>query len=83
MHGESTWKLLLGVVVLLFFLVIGVAHIANPDYFLRRSAVRKGGELLSEWNRMGFQIVGLLLVCFSGFVLYELGKDFLVLLKTR
>jgi len=63
---------LLGVIVVLVLLAfagIGVAHIFKPDYFMKRSGVRRGGELLTEWNRLGFQIVG---AVFAGFAIYLL-----------
>ncbi len=57
-HGESIWKLGLGVVVLLFFVGLGIGHILNPDYFIKRTAMRRGGAMLTEWNRTGVQLVG-------------------------
>lgn len=42
--------------MLLAFAGIGIAHILKPDYFMKRFGVRKGGELLTEWNRLGLQI---------------------------
>ena len=58
------WKLAIVVPVLLAFFCVGVAQIINPDYFIRRSGVRKGGELLTDWNRLQFQILG---VIFAGY----------------
>jgi hypothetical protein len=55
------------VLFLLLFFCVGIANIINPDWFIRRSGVRKGGELLTEWNRLGFQIMGAI---FAGFVIY-------------
>ena len=40
------------VLVLLAFAGIGIVHIFKPDYFMKRSGVRRGGELLTEWNRL-------------------------------
>ena len=58
------------VVLMLFaFAGIGIAHIFKPDYFVKRSGVRRGGELLTEWNRLGFQIAG---AVFAGFAIYLL-----------
>jgi hypothetical protein len=57
------------VLVLLAFTGVGIAHILKPDYFTKRSGVRKGGELLTEWNRLGFQIAGTI---FAGFAFYLL-----------
>jgi len=53
-QGESIWKLLAGAVVLVFFLCISPAHVLYPNRFLKRSGVRPGGEVLIEFNRMGF-----------------------------
>jgi hypothetical protein len=77
LHGNSAWKLVLLVVVLAFFAFIGVAHVINPDSFIRRSGVRKGGEMLTEWNRLGFQIVGALLAGFAVYGIYSLLEDVL------
>jgi hypothetical protein len=59
------------VLMLLTFASIGIAHIFKPDYFLKRSGLRRGGELLTEWNRVGFQIVGAIFAAFAIFLLYE------------
>ena len=69
MHLNSIWKLTLGAAVLVLFAAIGVAHVVNPDWFIKRSSIRKGGEMLTEWNRLGFQIVGAI---FAGFAIYGL-----------
>jgi len=65
-------KMATAVGLLLAFFCIGVAHIVKPDWFIKRSGVRKGGELLSDWNRMGFQIVGAIFAGFAAYVLYQL-----------
>src|ERR1700730_13341566 len=36
------------VLVLLVFARVGVAHIINPDWFVNRSGVRKGGQLANR-----------------------------------
>ena len=75
LHGNNPWKLALGLIVLLFFLGMGVAHVINPDYFLKRSALRKGGEMQTEFNHLGIQIVGFLITLFSLGILYDIGND--------
>ena len=74
MQWRADMKLaLLGVIVvltLLAFAGIGVAHIFKPDYFMKRSGARRGGELLTEWNRLGFQIVGAVFAAFAIYLLY-------------
>jgi hypothetical protein len=73
--NNSAWKLMIGVVVLVFFAAVGVAHVVTPDWFIRRSGVRKGGEMLTDLNRLGFQFVGAVLACGSVYVLYVLLRD--------
>jgi hypothetical protein len=58
------------VIVLLAFAGIGIVHILKPDYFMKRSGVRRGGELLTEWNRLGFQISGAVFAAFAIYLLY-------------
>ena len=60
------------VLMLLAFAGIGIAHIFRPDYFIKRSGVRSGGELLTEWNRLGFQIAGAIFAGFAIYLLYVL-----------
>ncbi len=66
---------MLGTLLLFFFFCVGVAHIIWPDHFIKRSGVRKGGEMLTEYNRLGFQIVGFVLAAFAAGVLYRIGTD--------
>jgi len=75
LHGDNPWKLALGFVVLLFFLVMGVAHVIYPDYFLKRSALRKGGEMQTEFNQFGIQVVGFVTALFALGILYDIGCD--------
>ena len=58
------------VLMLLAFAGIGIAHIFTPDFFIKRSGVRRGGELLTEWNRIGFQITGAIFAAFAIYLLY-------------
>ena len=74
-HGDSAWKLCLGVVVLIVFMGLGIGHMLFPNYFIERSGLRRGGEMLTDWNRTGVQLVGLMAALFSGGVLYDLLKD--------
>lgn len=76
-HGESTWKVLIGIAVLAFFFCVCVAHVFQPDRFIRRSGVRKGGEMLTEFNRIGFRMSGVAFAAFSGDLLYVLVRDLL------
>jgi hypothetical protein len=58
------------VILLVGFAAIGIAHIFKPDYFINRSAVRKGGDMLSESNRISFQIAGAIFAAFAIYLLY-------------
>jgi hypothetical protein len=60
------------VLVLVAFAGIGIAHIFKPDWFMKRSGVRKGGEMLTEWNRFGFQIAGAVFAGVAIYMLYSL-----------
>jgi hypothetical protein len=67
---KQTLLSLVLIVVLVAFAGIGIAHVFKPDYFLKRSGVRRGGELLTEWNRIGFQIAGAIFAAFAIYLLY-------------
>lgn len=77
LHGENPWKLAFLLLVLAFFFCMGVAHAIAPQYFLRRSGLRKGGEMLTEFNLMGIQFVGLLAAIFAAGSCYDVVKDLL------
>ena len=59
------------VLVLLVFVGIGVTYVFKPDWFLKRSSVRRGGEMLSEYNRAGFQIAGAIFASVGIYMLYS------------
>ena len=67
----STMRLALVIVLLVVFLALGVAHVINPDYFIARSGVRKGGELLTGWNRLGFRAAGAAFAVLAIYLLLE------------
>ena len=73
---ESSWTHALAVVVVFFLFYVSIGHLIRPDYFLRRSGVRKGGEMLTDLNRLGFRFVGLIGAALSAFLLFELIGDF-------
>ena len=58
MYRNSPWNLALTGIVLLFFFGFGVAHLIWPDHFVKRSGLRKEGEMLTAFNRMGVQVFG-------------------------
>jgi hypothetical protein len=67
---RALWQLLGGllfVLVLISFAGMGIAHVINPDWFIKRSGVRKGGEVLGKWNRDSFRVVG---VVFTAVAIY-------------
>jgi hypothetical protein len=76
--GDSLWKAVLGAAILILFIGIGIAHVIDPDRFLQRSGVRKGGQLLTEFNRLGFRIVAFVFAAGAGLMLYILASDVLV-----
>jgi len=59
------------VLVLLAFAGLGMAHIFKPDWFIKRSGIRRGGEMLSEYNRAGFQIAGAIFAAVAIYMLYS------------
>jgi hypothetical protein len=63
---------LVAVLLLVAFAGIGIAHIFKPDWFIKRSNVRRGGEMLSEYNRAGFQIAGAIFAAVAIYVLYDI-----------
>jgi hypothetical protein len=76
MQQNSLWKIVLLIGLLLIFVAIGVAHILKPDWFLKRSGVRRGGAMLTEWNRLQYQIVGAIFAAFAAFLLYIVMSDY-------
>ena len=69
---NSVWKIGIAAIILLVFAAIGVAHVVNPDPFIRRSGVLKGGELLTRSNRVQFRVVGALFAGLALYLLYQL-----------
>jgi hypothetical protein len=69
---SNALKLVLLTILLVFVACVGIAHVINPDWFMKRSGVPKGGEMLTEWNRLGFQIAGAAIVAFAVYVLYTI-----------
>jgi hypothetical protein len=76
MDQNRLLKLTLAVSILLVFAAIGVVHVVRPDWFIKRSGVRKGGEMLTEWNRLQFQIIGAIFAAFAGYGLYTVLSDY-------
>jgi hypothetical protein len=75
MVHNTLWRAVLGIVVLLFFAGVGVAQVANPDWFVARSGMRKGGEMLTPWNQSGVRFAGLIETTAVTYILYEILCD--------
>lgn len=54
---------------------VGIAHIVKPDWFVKRSGVRKGGTFLTEWSRLNFQLFGAIVAAGAIYLLYRLLKQ--------
>ncbi len=77
---HALWRLLGGllfVLVLIFFAGVGVAHVINPDWFIKRSGARKSGTMLTKWNRDSFRLVGAIFAGGAGYILFALLQDYL------
>ena len=72
MQPNNILKLMLAVGALSVFGAMGTAHLLKPDWFIKRSGARRGGDMLTEWNRLQFQIVGAVIAAFAGYGLYTL-----------
>jgi hypothetical protein len=70
MHQNSIWKEAFGVAVLLFFAGCGIFHVIYPDKFMK--PWHRGGEMLTDWNRLGIQIAGAIFAGFAIYVLYSI-----------
>ena len=69
---KQTFLSVVAVVLLVVFAGIGIAHVFKPDWFIKRSNVRGGGEILSEYHRAGFQIAGVIFAAIAIYVLYDI-----------
>lgn len=77
LHDDSPWGIGILVVVLVLFACIGVAHVINPDWFIKRSGVPKGGEMLTGLNRYQFRAFGVVFAGVAMYMLYRLLRDVL------
>lgn len=60
-----------GILVLLAFVAVGIDAIVRPKRYMN-SYLRRGGDMLREWNEVQVQLGGLVFTCASGWILYEL-----------
>jgi hypothetical protein len=80
LHNDTPWnpwKLMVAVAVLLLFAGVGIANVVNPDWFIEQSGARKGGEMLTGWNRFGFRYTGAAFAGGAMYMLYLLLRDYL------
>ena len=60
---------------LLLFAATGVRAMLNPDRFIRRSGLPKGGEMLKTWNRDNMRVAGAVFVAAAVWMLYHVLFD--------
>lgn len=65
---------LIGILILLFFGAVGIDMVIHPRRHMN-AYLRRGGEMLREWNEMQVQSLGLLLTCGSGWALYQIAPS--------
>ena len=70
--SQSPWTHTVATLLSCSFSVLSIRHLFRPDYFLRRSGMRKGEAMLTHVHRMGFRFVGLGGAALTGFLLFEL-----------
>lgn len=66
------WRQLLAYAILIFFAGVGVAHALLPDRLMK--PWHRGGELLTESNRFGIHLVGLVTAAGALDVLYSISE---------
>lgn len=64
------WRQLLALAILVFFAVLGIAHAVRPDRFMK--PWHRGGELLTEWNRLGIRLFGLAVTAGAIYVFFSI-----------
>lgn len=72
MSDEPLWRFILVTALLLFFVTQGVRMVLDPDRFVRRSGIPKGGELLRTWNRGQMRLAGAVFAAAAIYVMYRL-----------
>jgi hypothetical protein len=75
MSRNGAWSLALVVILLLFFFCIGVGHLIWPDYFMKRSGLRRGGEMLTDFNRKGLQAFGAIMAGGTLYIIFNVMRD--------
>ena len=79
MQQNSLWKLALLIIILGALAAIGVGCLISPDWGIKHfgRSLRKGGELQTEWNRLGISFAGLAFGGGALYLLYVLLRDYL------
>ena len=68
---DNSWRTITAVAVMLFLTGLGIVQVIKPNRFMN-SYLRRGGELLTDWNRMGVQIAGAILAGASLWIIWDL-----------
>jgi hypothetical protein len=55
----------------LAFVAFGIDAVVRPKRHMN-SYLRRGGDMLLEWNELQVRVAGLVLVCVSGWMLHQL-----------
>lgn len=77
MYRNGLWNLALAIIVITFFLGVGVANLVWPDYFLKKNwRSFKVGEMETDLNRIGTRLVGAMLAGGSTYILYQILTKF-------
>ena len=64
----------IAILILLVFVGVGVDTILRPKRHMN-AYLRRGGEMLREWNELGVQLGGLVFAGASCWMLYELVRS--------
>ena len=75
LQPDNPWKLAIGILVLVIFAFVGIAGLINPDWFIRQSGLRQGGEMLTGQNRFGCRMSAAAFTGFAVYVLYVIVRD--------
>lgn len=62
-----------GILALLAFLAVGIDSMVRQKRHMS-SYLRRGGHMSQEWNEVQVKLVGLVLTCASGWMLFELAR---------
>ena len=77
MYRNGPWNLALAIIVITFFLGVGVANLVWPDYFLKKNlGIFKAGEMETDLSRIGTRLVGAILAGGSTYILYQVLAEF-------